>query len=326
MSQEFEPWYKEFSKTSRDQRLFLAAQFTQTPVMSAIGLMTVLKSRANDADPRGQFVVCANDLKSWDWMIGGAGSSSALIEQFVAFKLLERLGDETLYVARWDDEQPKLTKPMTETERKRDYRARKDAGLVTPKVHKSVDVPEVSHDVPDTVGQVRDMSGQVGTGHDASRKNVTERDAEVAPPVKAEPETIGKKSVAGQTYKTAKKKTLSGELLAQFDQLWATFNYKQGKAEAADAFLEIEGRASIWDQIIAGAKAEAVDRPNKLAANKTPKMLQGWLTLKRWENEISPQQSPVRDGGDIPEISEEQLDLLLLETPTHFGFDPIHIN
>ena len=69
-------------------------------------------------------------------------------------------------------------------------------------------------------------------------------------------------------------------------QFWDAFNYKMGKAEAADSWLDIpELKVSIVTKIIEAAKKEAAGRAELQAQGRTPKMAQGWLTARRWEDE-----------------------------------------
>lgn len=71
-----------------------------------------------------------------------------------------------------------------------------------------------------------------------------------------------------------------------FNEFWEAFDYKQGRAEAADAWLGIKGlNANLAALVIAGAKREAGNRKNLIAAKLTPKMAQGWLTGRRWEDD-----------------------------------------
>ena len=95
-------------------------------------------------------------------------------------------------------------------------------------------------------------------------------------------------------YETKKKKKLSGKRLESFEQFWSAFSYKKGRAEAADVWLEIPGlKPSIVDKIIKAAKLEASSRNGQ----KTPKMAQGWLSGRRWEDEHT--EAPVADKFDI---------------------------
>jgi len=88
-------------------------------------------------------------------------------------------------------------------------------------------------------------------------------------------------------YRTKKRKKLQGKKLSRFNNFWMAFDYRKGKAEAADVWLEIEKNLSdeTYKAIIAGAKREALARPELLENNKTPKMAQGWLSGRRWEDE-----------------------------------------
>ena len=89
-----------------------------------------------------------------------------------------------------------------------------------------------------------------------------------------------------EEYITRKKRKLTGKRLETFNKFWEIFSYKKGRAEAADSWLDIP---LLTDQIVSdillGAKAEAMSRQRKLDANRTPKMAQGWLTARRWEDE-----------------------------------------
>jgi phage replication O-like protein O len=87
-------------------------------------------------------------------------------------------------------------------------------------------------------------------------------------------------------YLTAKKKKLQGKRLETFNRFWDAFGYKYGKADAADAWLNIPTLTdSIVDQIISAARLEAKGRPQLLESGRTPKMAQGWLSGRRWEDE-----------------------------------------
>jgi len=87
-------------------------------------------------------------------------------------------------------------------------------------------------------------------------------------------------------YLTAKKKKLTGKRLEAFEEFWVAFDYKKGKAPAADSWLAMpELKPSIVALIVKAAETEAKNRPDMVADGKTPKMAQGWLTERRWEDE-----------------------------------------
>lgn len=85
---------------------------------------------------------------------------------------------------------------------------------------------------------------------------------------------------------TRRKRKLRGDLLTWFLEFWSAFDYKQGRAEAADAWLDIPALdAAVAAQIIGAAATEAKNRHRLVALGKTPKMAQGWLSGRRWEDE-----------------------------------------
>ena len=92
--------------------------------------------------------------------------------------------------------------------------------------------------------------------------------------------------VAERFYLTSKKKKLTGKRLETFETFWEFFNYKKSKSEAAQAWLDIPSlTVPLCEEIYAAAKREASIRPSLVASGKTPKMGQGWITSRRWEDE-----------------------------------------
>ena len=88
---------------------------------------------------------------------------------------------------------------------------------------------------------------------------------------------------------TKSGKRLTGKRLTAFKRLWDAFADKRGKAEAADAWARIPQLTdSLVEIIVEAAQAYAVHaRPSILASGGTPKMLQGWITARRWEDDLS---------------------------------------
>jgi hypothetical protein len=97
-------------------------------------------------------------------------------------------------------------------------------------------------------------------------------------------------------YLTRRKRKLRGQQLDAFNRFWRAFAYQKGKAAAADAWLDIpELTDSLVAQIVAAAEREATARPGLLTAGRTPKMAQGWISERRWED--GPSLLPMtRDG------------------------------
>lgn len=87
-------------------------------------------------------------------------------------------------------------------------------------------------------------------------------------------------------FLTAKKRKLKGKRLDWFNQFWDAFGYKKGKAQAADAWFDIPKLTdSLCKRIIESALHEARDRPELTSQGRTPKMAQGWISGRRWEDE-----------------------------------------
>ncbi len=86
-------------------------------------------------------------------------------------------------------------------------------------------------------------------------------------------------------YLTRRKRKLSGWKLKAFDEFWEAFAYKKGRAEAADAWLDIpELSPELARKIIDAAGREARARPALVSKGQTPKWPQGWLSARRWED------------------------------------------
>jgi len=98
---------------------------------------------------------------------------------------------------------------------------------------------------------------------------------------------------SGHSYTTKKGRKIEGVLLSTFEEFWTAFGFKQGKAESADAWIELArlfGRRDFVEVkvplIIQAARIEARRRPAMEAQGKTPKWAQGWLSSRRFEDEF----------------------------------------
>jgi hypothetical protein len=88
-----------------------------------------------------------------------------------------------------------------------------------------------------------------------------------------------------ESYMSKKGRKLTGNKLAWFKEFWTAFDYAKGKAAAADSWLDIKHlNRELVDLIVEGAKKEAARRKT-LRDDQTPKMAQGWLTDRRWEDD-----------------------------------------
>lgn len=73
-----------------------------------------------------------------------------------------------------------------------------------------------------------------------------------------------------------------------FDLFWNAFSDKRGRTDAIKSWKAIKDMSPILvEQIVAGAQAYAAQRPSLIAKGQTPKMAQGWLTGRRWEDEVA---------------------------------------
>ena len=98
-------------------------------------------------------------------------------------------------------------------------------------------------------------------------------------------------------YLTKKKRKLEGKRLLAFTRFWRAFNYAKGKAEAADAWLDIPTMTeALVTVIVTAAEREAASRPHLVAKGGTPKYAQGWLTARRWEDGF--------DASPLPKLAE----------------------
>lgn len=86
-----------------------------------------------------------------------------------------------------------------------------------------------------------------------------------------------------------KKGKLTGRRLEAFKELWEAFKFKNGKTSAAGAWMELcnktEVTKPIYLQILKCCKLEALRRDDK-KDGETPKWFQGWITERRWEDEV----------------------------------------
>lgn len=87
-------------------------------------------------------------------------------------------------------------------------------------------------------------------------------------------------------YTTKKGRKLQGKRLESFKRFWEAFDYKRGKAAAADAWYDIPTlTGKKVEEIVHAAEVEASMRKDIIAQGQTPKWAQGWITERRWEDE-----------------------------------------
>lgn len=201
----------------------------------------------------------------------------------------ERRGRSTVYNVTVDDylEKQRQAELLEEEQTP-------EAGSPPKQVHPEGDSPQPPKDVHPTP--------EAGTPHprnlDGENHNRTVREPSVEPPSGASSCATEKSDPDSKPeYRTAKGKSLTGDNLENFLAFWKTFAYPKDKARAADAWLKIpwarrgdpNAQASnrkLVNQILRAAAVEASQRPAKLQANLTPIYAEGWLTARRWEDEV----------------------------------------
>lgn len=108
----------------------------------------------------------------------------------------------------------------------------------------------------------------------------------------------------GEYILTRKKRVLTGNDLVMFDRFWEAFAYKRGRAEAADAWLEIpQLTESLAACICDAARQEAAQRAQLESRGGMPKWAQGWLTGRRWED-YAPEALPMARARADPVPTE----------------------
>lgn len=99
-----------------------------------------------------------------------------------------------------------------------------------------------------------------------------------------------------------KKKKLTGKRKMSFLRFWEAFGDKRGKVGAIDAWAAIpELTDTLVERIVSAARRYATQRPELEAKGATPKMAQGWLTDRRWEDEPPGSYVPTSHGV-IPHV------------------------
>jgi hypothetical protein len=114
-------------------------------------------------------------------------------------------------------------------------------------------------------------------------------------------------------YVSKKGRKLKGWALVKFNEFWNAFNYKHAKAEAADSWLDLIKLNILTEKtaeslVVPAAKIEAARRQHLKDKGRTPKWAQGWLSGRRFEDEIyskaaqpkPPTYEPPPDPADLP--------------------------
>lgn len=109
-------------------------------------------------------------------------------------------------------------------------------------------------------------------------------------------------------YQAKSGRYLTGKRLESFAAFWQAFAFPKGKAEAADAWLDIpELTDGLVARICDAARQEAAQRDRLLAKGQAPKWAQGWINARRWEDyEPQEKKPPDRQSCRVPERLGEE--------------------
>ncbi len=111
--------------------------------------------------------------------------------------------------------------------------------------------------------------------------------------ITASPDAVGDKATAnevagkkcGDSYRSKKGRILAGEQFQWFEEFWTAFDFRKGKAEAADIWLTLKITPDVFTKILEGARHEAATRTKPGERGPSPKWAQGWLSGRRWEDD-----------------------------------------
>lgn len=101
---------------------------------------------------------------------------------------------------------------------------------------------------------------------------------------------------------------LKGRKLEMFKELWEVFNYKKDRYNAAGVFYRIKNLdEKLFSEIIEGAKREAtIYRPKKLSQGISAIYLQGWLSKRRWEDQLTEEEKNSVEGKHKDPLKKDE--------------------
>lgn len=277
-------WLRWFEGSTTDPKFAVVARRTGYPVAFVIAVWAQLLERASASKERG--CIDGYDCEGADVSLGLPDGAACAIVQGLKDK---GLIDE-YRVCKWEQRQVKRERepepPGSSTGRVREHRAKKD---------KETDENGQKRDET----PCNDMKRTV-----TARNNLEERREE------EKEENTYSASAAPDAARAdddaplvGKKKKLTGKRKMSFLRFWEAFGDKRGKVGAIDAWAAIpELTDTLVERIVSAARRYATQRPELEAKGATPKMAQGWLTDRRWEDEPPGSYIPTSHGV-IPPVS-----------------------
>lgn len=294
-------WFRWHEGTSSDPKLHLIARKSGQPVAFVLAIWAMLLERASAATVRGD--VAGFDCESADAALGMPDGAAQAIYDAMAAKGM--IVDERL--AKWEARQPKK-EDATSTERVREHRAKQKAKLEGSNESKHQETPcnatkryetpcnEVKHH--ETPDKIRREYIKPPLPPHAGGECDLHASGEAVPA--EEPGKLPERDLGDEPQFMAKSgRVLAGKAVEDFDRFWREFGLSRGKAEAADAWLEIPDMTdALVARICEGARQEAADRPRLEGRGQKPKLARGWLLSRRWEDYEAPKaRAPTRTDG-----------------------------
>ena len=124
-----------------------------------------------------------------------------------------------------------------------------------------------------------------GNGNSSSSNNSSTEAEDIKP--KTLPPSGDEEYDKNAFFETKKGRKLTGKQLLRFDMFWEVFDYKKGKAAAADSWIDQKiFTDATFEKVMEGAKREKAARAAIIRKGSTPIYPQGWLTGRRWEDEV----------------------------------------
>ena len=277
-------WFRAYHGISSDAKWRLVARMSKQPVAVVLAVWVSLLDHASQVDDRGS--IAGVDYELLDVTLDLEDGVAKAVVGAMAVKGLVKDGR----ISAWDKRQVRREEsdnPQAKTvaQRVAEHRARKRAATQEQQ-------------------GVTQCNAQVTQGHTASRSETkcnapdtdtdtdTERDSDLGE------NTYCAAGAAPRTQKPAGRKpksVLSGKRLESFEQFWDAYNYKRGRGGAEKSWAAIPQLTdSMVAQICDAARKEAERRPALEARGMTPKMAQGWLSERRWEDDYSQQEQAHR--------------------------------
>lgn len=289
-------WLRWHEGTVNDPKFMVVSRKSGQPVGFVLAVWAMLLERASSADERGN--IGGFDCESADAVMGMPDGAACAIVQAMQDK--ELISED--FVCRWAERQPlrERSDEAPSTERVRKHRERQKENGNTNLENETPCNAMKHHETP---------RGEEIRGEENKDKKTNTLSA-TAPPIAAQAHSDLPVKIQG------KKKTISGKRAESFLRWWEAFGDKRGKAEAVDAWADIpELTDSLVEKIIAAAGRYAGERPTMLAQGRTPKMAQGWIAGRRWEDEPdsaaraspssqTPPSNPVQDAAKAEAVQK----------------------